>query len=511
MKCNIYLSIGLMLVLAQLAVRAQETPQWRPVYHFTPEVNWTNDPNGPIYLNGEYLLYNQQNPFENKWGHMSWGHARSRDLLRWEHLPVAIPEKIDREKGDTVWIFSGSAVWDKDNTSGFCKDGGCLVAIYTAHQPNLKKESQYIAYSNDGGMNFTNYTGNPVIDLHKRDFRDPSVFWFAGTKQWIMTVAIPAEHKVHFYGSPDLKNWTLLSEFGPQGYIDAHWECPSLIELPVRGSGGGGSGDGGGGTGTRWVLMNSAAGGPRGVFMQYYVGEFDGKTFKNDNAADKVLTVDYGDCFYAAIPWNNMPDDGKVLIGWMMPRPSRTSPWTGQMSISRDLSLKKTADGYRLLQEPAGIVRKALPAGGFAEMKEVTVSNGEVSLDKGVKGNAYWLDADWDLGTATVAGFRIAQAKDASGKVVSATVIGYDRVKHQLYVDRGAGSKRQTIDLAGGGDKLRLRVLFDKSSLEVFVNDGEQVLTDYIYPDERTSGCVIFAEGGKAVVRDLKIWDMTKL
>jgi fructan beta-fructosidase len=504
MKCKIYLSIGLMLVLVS-AVRAQEdrkpTPQWRPVYHFTPEKNWTNDPNGPIYLNGDYLLYNQQNPFENKWGHMSWGHARSKDLLRWEHLPVAIPEKIDREKGDTVWIFSGSAVWDKDNTSGFCKNGGCLVAIYTAHQPNLKKESQYIAYSNDGGMSYTDYAGNPVIDLHKRDFRDPNVFWHKGSKQWVMTVAIPAEHKVNFYGSPDLKSWTLLSEFGPQGYIDAHWECPSLIELPVKGSGGGSTGGAGGG-GTRWVLMNSAAGGQRGVFMQYYVGEFDGKTFVNDNASDKVLTVDYGDCFYAAIPWNNLPGDGKVLIGWMVPRPPKTAPWTGQMSISRDLSLKKTADGYRMLQEPAGIVRQGLPAGGYAEMKEVKVA-GEVAVGKerGLQGNAYWLDAQWEMGTATVAGFRIA----------SEAVIGYDRTKHQLFVDKGRDSKRQTIDLPGTGDKLRLRVLFDKSSLEVFVNDGEQVLTTYIYPGEGASGCSAFAEGGTAVVRSLKIWDLSKL
>jgi fructan beta-fructosidase len=504
-----YVTIGLMLALGHSVVRAQEgaalTPQWRPVYHFTPEKNWTNDPNGPIYLDGVYQLYNQQNPFENKWGHMSWGHARSKDLLRWEHLPVAIPEKIDRAKGDTVWIFSGSAVWDKNNTSGFCIGGGCLVAIYTADQPNLKKESQYIAYSNDGGMTFTDYPGNPVIDLHRRDFRDPNVFWHNGSKQWVMTVAIPAEHKVQFYGSPDLKNWSLLSEFGPQGYTGAHWECPSLIELPVKGSGGG----------TRWVLMNSAAGGQRGVFMQYYVGEFDGKTFVNDNASDTVLTVDHGDCFYAAIPWNNMPDDGKVLIGWMIPGKHKTAPWTGQMSISRDMSLKKTADGYRLLQEPAGIVRKALPA-DFVEKKDVAVS-GEVGVN--VSGNAYWLDAEMDLGTATTAGFKLAQGKDGSGKVVSETVIGYDKVKQEIFVDRSRSSSngvkpertRQTVSLTRGGDKIRLRILFDKSSLEVFVNDGEQVLTTYIYPDEGATGCAVFAEGGNAVVRDLKIWDLSKL
>src|ERR1700761_1921329 len=160
------------------------TPQWRPLFHFTPAANWTNDPNGPIYLHGEYLAYNQQNPFENKWGHMSWGHATSKDLLHWEHLPVAIPEIIDPAKHDTVWIFSGSAVWDEHNTSGFCKNGGCLVAIYTGHQPNLHKESQWIAYSNDGGRSYTQYDKNPVIDLHKRDFRDPNVFWYKPGGYW---------------------------------------------------------------------------------------------------------------------------------------------------------------------------------------------------------------------------------------------------------------------------------------------------------------------------------------
>src|ERR1700722_1034127 len=228
MKRQIF--VFLLMFLASAASAQTPTPQWRPVYHFTPEKNWTNDPNGPIWLNGEWLVYNQQNPFENKWGHMSWGHAVSGDLLHWRHLPVAIPEKIDPATGDTTWIFSGSAVWDEHNTSGFCRGGGCLVAIYTAHQPKVHKESQYIAYSNDGGMSFTNYDGNPVIDLQKRDFRDPNVFWHQPSGQWIMAVALPAEHTVRIYGSANLKAWTLLSEFGPAGFTGAHWECPSLIQ-----------------------------------------------------------------------------------------------------------------------------------------------------------------------------------------------------------------------------------------------------------------------------------------
>src|SRR3984893_10293564 len=178
---SIFLVLFSSMVLGQKS--QTPTPQWRPVYHFTPLKNWTNDPNGPIYLDGVYHLYNQQNPFENKWGHMSWGHATSKDLVHWQHLPIAIPEAIDK---DTTWRFSGCAVWDKNNTSGFCKKGGCIVAVYTADQPNLKKESQYIAYSNDAGMTFTNYALNPVIDLQKKDFRDPNVSWNEELKKWLM-------------------------------------------------------------------------------------------------------------------------------------------------------------------------------------------------------------------------------------------------------------------------------------------------------------------------------------
>ena len=319
------------------------TPQWRPLYHFTPLKNWTNDPNGLIYINGVYNLYNQQNPFENKWGHMSWGHATSTDLIHWKHLPIAIPEGINGD--DTVWRFSGSAVLDKNNTSGWCKNTNCIVAIYTADQPHIHKESQFVAYSNNNGMTFTNYKKNPVIDLNKRDFRDPNVFWYEPGKFWLMTVVLPAEHKAQFYRSTNLKDWKLLSEFGPQGYTGAYWECPFLIQLPVEDT-----------DNKKWVLVTSAAGGERGVFEQYFVGDFDGKEFSNSNPPDKILTLDYGDTYYAAIPWNNLPDNKKTYIGWMIPNPQPTYPWRGQMSIARDLSLRQTKDGIRLIQSPSSVI-----------------------------------------------------------------------------------------------------------------------------------------------------------
>ncbi len=485
------------------------TPQWRPVYHFTPAKNWTNDPNGLLYLNGEYHLYNQQNPFENKWGHMSWGHATSADLIHWKHLPVAIPEVLNGT--DTTWIFSGSAVLDKNNTSGFCKNGNCMVAIYTAHSPNRKNESQYIAYSNDGGMTYTNYEKNPVIDLNKRDFRDPNVFWYEPGKYWLMTVVLPAEHKARFYSSPDLKNWTLLSEFGPQGYTGAHWECPFLIQLPVEGT-----------DKKKWVLVVSAAGGTRSVFEQYFVGDFDGKEFKNDNPSDTVLTLDYGDTYYAAIPWNNLPANEKTYIGWMIPNPQQTYPWKGQMSVARDLSLKQTEAGYRLVQKPAAVITKNLDRlsnNNILKLSNVKINNEEIAIDKAgkIKGNAYWMNAELTVTPNTVVGFKIAQQKDANNKILAETIIGYDAINKQLYVDRtNSGGKinerklKQTIDIKSNSNTIKLTILLDKSSLEVFVNDGEAALTTYIYPGEQADKIAAFANGGSAEIKSLKIWDLSK-
>lgn len=193
------------------------TSQWRPTYHFTPINTWTNDPNGLFYYKGLYHLYFQNNPFDNIWGHMSWGHAVSKDLIHWTHLPVAIAEI--NKKGTTISIFSGSAVLDKNNTSSFGINGKSpVVAIFTGDLPKQKKEAQYIAYSNNTGETFTIFAGNPVIDINRADFRDPNVFWYQPTKQWIMTVSLVHEHKIRIYGSSNLKQWNRLSDFGPAGY-----------------------------------------------------------------------------------------------------------------------------------------------------------------------------------------------------------------------------------------------------------------------------------------------------
>ncbi|MER7195802.1 GH32 C-terminal domain-containing protein [Streptomyces flaveolus] len=255
--------------LAPQAVAADTPPYsetYRPQFHFTPEKNWMNDPNGLVYYKGEYHLFYQYNPNGKSWGDMSWGHAVSTDLVHWNELPLALSH--DEEE----MVFSGSAVVDWNNTTGFgTKKNPPMVAIYTSSYKNGGKQAQSLAYSTDRGRTWTKYQGNPVIDIGSREFRDPKVQWYAPTKSWLMTVSLSTEHKVRFYSSKNLKDWNLLSEFGPAGATGGVWECPDLFPLAVDGDE----------NNIKWVLVvNINPGGiAGGSAAQYFIGDFDGKKF----------------------------------------------------------------------------------------------------------------------------------------------------------------------------------------------------------------------------------------
>ncbi|WP_329123440.1 GH32 C-terminal domain-containing protein [Streptomyces sp. NBC_01353] len=246
------------------------TEPHRPQFHFTPKKNWMNDPNGLVYFKGEYHLFYQYNPSGNTWGNMSWGHAVSKDLVHWEELPLAIPHD------DEEMVFSGSAVVDHHNTSGFgTEDTPAMVAVYTSAYKADGKQAQSLAYSTDRGRTWTKYAGNPVLDIGSKEFRDPKVQWYAPTKSWLMTVSLSTEHKVRFYSSKNLKQWELLSDFGPAGAVGGVWECPDLFPLPVDGDP----------SRTKWVLVvNINPGGiAGGSAAQYFVGDFDGRKFTPDD------------------------------------------------------------------------------------------------------------------------------------------------------------------------------------------------------------------------------------
>lgn len=297
----------------------------RPRFHFTPEKNWMNDPNGLVFHKGEYHLFYQHNPLGNKWGHMSWGHAVSTDLLNWEHLDVAITEGADGA------IFSGSAVSNGDE----------ITAIYTRHTE--ANQSQCIATSKDNGRTFTKYEGNPVLDLAMANFRDPKVFRYAD--YWIMAVVKPHQHVCSFYKSTDLIKWEFLSEFGPTAAVGGVWECPDLFPLSYNGE-------------EFWVLLISINPGAinNGTGTQYFIGDFDGVSFTPKYSTTDPRWLDFGRDNYAGVTFNNEPKGRRIFIGWMSNwqgavRHPETS-WTNAMTIPRILGLTKMGDEIVITQQP---------------------------------------------------------------------------------------------------------------------------------------------------------------
>ena len=488
---------------------AQEDPtyteRYRPQYHFSPAKNWMNDPNGLVFHRGEYHLFYQHNPFGNTWGHMSWGHAVSPDLVHWTHLPVAIPE----ENG--VMAFSGSAVVDWKNTSGFGTTADPpIVAIYTAHREG--NQSQYIAYSTDRGRTFTRYTGNPVLDIGKVDFRDPKVFWYGPEQKWVMAVSLSPEYKVHLYSSPDLKRWTFMSEFGPSGATGGIWECPDLFELRVDGDP----------QKRKWVLIvNLNPGGVAGGSgVQYFLGDFDGTRFTADSVRGGYpLWADYGMDYYAAVSWSDIPasDGRRIWIGWMnnwlYGNEIPTHPWRSAQSIPRTLHLRTTPDGIRLVQRPVVELRKL--RGQRRELMARTIPAGFTPLGPhGIVGRTLEIDAEFEVGSASEFGLKVRTGSDEE------TVIGIDPRSRRLFVDRSRSGDagfhkdfhgRQSAPLNFYGGRVRLRVFVDWSSVEVFANDGEAVITDRIFPSPGSTGVQLYAIGGNARLRSLEAWPLKSI
>jgi fructan beta-fructosidase len=225
--------IAIVLLAIVLPALAQETynEPWRPQFHFTPPKNFMNDPNGLVFYKGEYHLFYQYNAQGTRWGHMSWGHAVSADMVHWKNLPVAIPEQPD------YMIYSGSAVVDWHNSSGLCQsadklDPSCLVAVYTAAGKDWQRQN--LASSNDRGRTWTNFAGNPVADLKLPDFRDPKVFWYEPQNKWMMVAVTADEKKAVFLDSRDLKVWNLAGSFTAGNTEKGQWECPDLFDHPGR-------------------------------------------------------------------------------------------------------------------------------------------------------------------------------------------------------------------------------------------------------------------------------------
>jgi len=406
---------------------------------------------------------------------------------------------------DGVMVFSGSAVVDRANTSGLCGPPrarvACLVAVYTGHGHD--KQTQNLAYSRDRGRTWTKYAGNPVLDIGAKDFRDPKVFWHAPTARWIMAVSLAEERKIRFYGSTDLKAWTALSDFGPAGYTQGQWECPDLFELPVEG----------GRARMRWVLsVNVNPGAPLGGSAdQYFIGSFDGTAFHNDDPPSQVLWADHGKDFYATQSWSDLPrsDPRRVWIGWMSnwqyANQDPTSPWRGMFTVPRALRLVARPEGIRLVQEPVAELRSLRGQRRTIPARDV---KGTVALDA-VTGDALEIEAVFTAGSASAFGLQVRKGKDEE------TIVGYDVSAGAVFVDRrrsgNAGFSpdfpgRHAGPLALESGRVRLHVLVDRSSVEVFAGGGRTVITDRIFPDPSSRGVAVWAEGGAASLVSLGAW-----
>jgi fructan beta-fructosidase len=483
--------LALAALLLVGAAPVQDDPI-RPALHFTPRVNWINDPNGLVYYEGEWHLFYQYNPYGDRWGHMNWGHAVSRDLVHWTELPVAIPET-------EVMAFSGSAVIDWNNSSGLGRNGKApMIALWTGWTEATGHQAQYLSYSNDNGRTFTRYGSGPVLDIGSTEFRDPKVFWDAARKRWAMVTVLANQNKVALYTSPDLKAWTRRSEFGPAGKRSREWECPDLFPIAVEGGG------------IKWMMIvNISADGPAGGSAgQYFVGEFDGTRFVPDaGQGDQPLWLDRGADFYAGVTWNDVPAQRRTMIAWAndwrYARNIPTFPDRGAMALPRDLTLRRTAAGWRLVQMPARELAAALPA--VRRIGPVPLGEAPAPLD--VADGPVDVALEIDAGAASQVALVLT---DGEGRQ---TLVGVNPPVGEAFVDRTRSSAhfhdafpdRHTATVPVRGGRVRLRVIVDRSIVEVFGDDGAATITDRFFPAPGRLRWSAQARGTGAVIRSMEV------
>ncbi|MDN3555516.1 glycoside hydrolase family 32 protein [Halomonas maura] len=491
------------------ATNAEPLRAQRPVLHFTPPEGWMNDPNGLVCFAGEYHLFYQYYPHDRVWGPMHWGHAVSRDLVHWEHLPLAL---IPDEAG---MCFSGSAIVDWHDTSGLFGGRPGLLAFYTVHRqaeddPADYVQEQCLAYSQDRGRSWQKYAGNPVIASPGfKDFRDPKVIWHAPSRRWVMALACGQAIQLHV--SDDLLSWRLASTFGEgQGaHTDGPWECPDLFELPVEGA----AEDA---PATRWVLVVGVCAGEQddfGSFTQYFVGDFDGERFHNENPAERVLLMDEGRDFYAVQSWSDLPaEDGRRLAiawlnNWLYANQIPESGWRGAMSFPRELSLVGTPEGIRMRQT------FAVELLGSSERRSVPVATvpsefgpGEHRLVEAGSATAHGRLA-LELRPDTVIALDLQQGRQFSLR------LSHDGARLHLEHRRDGRNGDAAFDrhyphrlgreLPTGG-AVTLEWLIDHGSLELFLDGGRLSLTHLSFADPDQRPVVLRVEAGACRVIDAR-------
>lgn len=425
--------------------------QRRPQYHFSTRRGWINDPNGMVFYEGEYHLFYQHNPFEREWENMSWGHAVSKDMIHWEELPVALhPDELGT-------MFSGSAVIDYDNTSGFGKPGKpAMVALYTVDNPD--RQIQCLAYSLDKGRTWTKYPGNPLIDSkekwNSKDTRDPRVFWYAPGKHWVMALNERDGHSI--YTSTNLKEWTY------QSHTTGFWECPDLFELPVAGKP----------NEKKWVMY--------GASNTYMIGSFDGKKFTPESGKHYFSSGS----IYAAQTFSNIADR-RIQIGWGRIA-QRGMPFNNMMLLPTELTLRPTKDGIRLFSEPVKEVNQLFtPAGKWSNQ---TMRDADQQLAKFNNADALRIRTTIKLSHATDAGLSLF------GQRLINYDMNFNMLNGMFYSPQDPTSMELTAD-----------IYLDRSSVEVFIDGGAYSYSFERRADDRNNEGFRFW-GNNITVKELEVW-----
>jgi len=443
--------LAAMIAAGSLPTDTEYTESLRPQFHFTAARNWINDPNGLVWYQGVYHLFFQYNPDGIESANKSWGHATSPDLVHWtQHSTALLPD----EHGE---IWSGSAVVDAENTSGF-QTGPAkpIVLIYTAAG---KPFTQCIAYSTDGGHTFTKYEKNPVLAHVRGQNRDPKVVWHAPTRQWVMTLYLEG-NDFGLFTSPDLKQWSRVQEFTVPGTD----ECPDFFQMPIEAEPGK----------TAWVWM--AANG------KYLVGDFDGKKFTPDEGfrGFRAIPSDYCRDFYAGQTFSNMPDHRRVQIAWLRDGKYPGMPFNQQLSFPTTLTLHRTREGLRLHR---------LPVEEIERLRDRAASYPSSMIDESGRKLAELAGDQLDIHAV----IEIGQAKRIVWRMRGQSIT-FD-VGSKTLTSLNASAPLEPID-----GRITLRMLIDRTSIEVFANDGAVSLSGCYLPDERTSAepPSVLAEGGAA-------------
>jgi sucrose-6-phosphate hydrolase SacC (GH32 family) len=438
--------------------------KYRPQFHFAPKKNWMNDPNGLVYYKGEYHLFFQHNPVSVKWGNMTWAHAVSTDLIHWKQLANAI------EPDELGTIFSGSAVVDWKNTSGFQSgDEDVLVAFYTSagrHVEPRKPFTQSIAYSNDRGRTWVKYEKNPVIGHIRARNRDPKVIWHEPTRSWIMVLFL-ADDDFALYSSKDLKQWKHQQDIR----LEDSRECPDFFEMPVDGDL----------KNTRWVFS--------GANGRYVLGSFGGEEF---TAETTVFNSRVGN-FYAAQTYSDIPksDGRRIQIAWMAGGKFPDMPFNQQMSIPCELTLRTFPEGIRLCRVPVRELKNI--RGPLSSWRNLELKPGVNPLSK-ISGELFEIKSEIELGTA--GGFGLGL-----------------RGNELLYAvkDKTLSCKGEKLTIRPVNGRIKLHILVDRTSIEVFVNDGRMSLFRCFPLDTQNKSLEVFARGGQAGVKRLDVWKLKSI